>query len=91
MQPNFSASFQYIKLRNLCPKARGEIGVSIFIKLYRSNDCKSMVCLQYDIRGVFSYVKAKIVYYRCCCRARDVLQEMIRLLKNKVTCKYVSN
>jgi hypothetical protein len=65
--------------------------VTMFIKFYRSNDCKSMVCVQYDIPGVFSYVKAKIVYYSCCCKARDVLQEMIRLLKNRVTCKYGSN
>ena len=88
---NFSASFHYIKLRNFCPKARAKIGVTTFIKSYRSNDCKSMVCVNYDIPAVFSYVKGKIVYYRCCCIARDVLQKMVRLLKKMVTCKYGSN
>ena len=60
VQCNFSASFHYIKLRNFCPKARAKIGVTMFIKFYRSNDCKSMVCVQYDIPGVFSYVKARL-------------------------------
>ena len=64
VQCNFSASFQYIKLGNFCPKAHAKIGVTTFIKSYRSNDCKSMVCVQYDIPAVLSYVKGKIVYYR---------------------------
>ena len=62
VQCNFSASFQYIKLRNLCPKAHEKIGVTTFIKPYRSNDCKSMVCVQYDIPAVLIYVKGKIVH-----------------------------
>src|SRR5215216_1613455 len=73
VQCNFSASFQYIKLRNFCPKAGGKIGVTTFIKSYRHNDCKSMVCVQYDIPAVLIYVKGKIVYYKLCCIARDAL------------------
>ena len=88
VQCNFSASFQYIKLCNLFPKASAKIGVTMFIKSYSSNDCKSMVCVQYDIPAVLIYVKGKIVYYRCCCIARGVLQKMVRLLNNMVTCKY---
>ena len=61
VQCNYSASFQYIKLRNFFPKASAKIGVTTFIKSYRSNDCKSMVCVQYDIPAVLSYVKGKIV------------------------------
>ena len=85
VQLNFSASFQYLKLRNFSPKAFLKVGVTIFINFYRNNDCKSMVCAQCDIPGIFSYVKAKIQCYSCRCIARDVLQEMIRLLQNMVT------
>ena len=81
MQCNFSASFQYIKRRNFCSKALGKIGVTTFIKSYGSNDCKSMVCVQYDIPAVLIYVKGKIVHYRLCCIARDALQKMVGLLK----------
>ena len=91
VQCNFSASFHYIKLRNFCPKVHAKIGVTMFIKSYRSNNCKSMVCVQYDIPIVLSYVKGKIVYYKYCCIARDVLQKMVRLLKNMVRCKYGRN
>ena len=31
----------------------------MFIKYYSSNDCKSMVCVQYDIHGALMYVKGK--------------------------------
>ena len=83
------ASFQYIKLRNFCPKVRGKIGVTTFIKSYKSNDCKSMVCVQYDIPAVLIYVKGKIVHYKLCCIARDALQKNGRIVKeNMVTCKY---
>ena len=85
VQWNFSASFHYIKLRNFYPKAHAKIGVTLFINSQRSNDCKSMICVQYDIPVVFIYVKRKIVYYRCCCKERDVLQKMVRLLKDMVT------
>ena len=85
VQFNFSASFQYIKLRYFSPKAFFKVGVTIFINFYRNYACKSMVCAQYDIPGVFSYVKAKIQRYSCRCSTRDVLQEMIRLLQNLVT------
>lgn len=78
---NYSASFQYIKLRNFFPKAIAKIGVTTFIKSYSSNDCKSMVCVQYDIPAVLIYVKGKIVHYRFCCIARDALQKMVGLLK----------
>ena len=78
---NFSVSFQYIKLRNFFPKASAKIGVTMFIKSYSSNDCKSMVCVQYDIPAVLIYIKGKIVYYRFCCIARDALQKMVGLLK----------
>ena len=81
VQCNFSASFQYIKLRNFFPKASAKIGVTTFIKSDSSNDCKSMVCVQYDIPAVLIYVKGKIVYYRFCCIARDALQKMVGLLK----------
>ena len=81
VQCNFSASFQYIKLRNFFPKASAKIGVTTFIKSYSSNDCKSMVCVQYDIPAVLIYVKGKIVHYRFCCIARDALQKMVGLLK----------
>ena len=81
VQCNFSASFQYIKLCNFFPKASAKIGVTTFIKSYSSNDCKSMVCAQYDIRGALMYVKGKIVHYIICCIARDVLQKMVGLLK----------
>ena len=81
VQCNFSASFQYIKLRNFFPKASAKIGVTTFIKSYSSNDCKSMVCVQYDIRAVLIYVKGKIVHYIICCIARDALQKMVGLLK----------
>ena len=81
VQCNFSASFHYIKLRNFLPKASAKIGVTTFIKPYSSNDCKSMVCVQYDIPVVLSYVKGKIVYYRFCCIERDALQKMVGLLK----------
>ena len=77
VQCNFSASFQYIKLRNIFPKA----SVTTFIKSYISNDCKSMVCVQYEIRAALIYVKGKIVQYIICCIARDVLQKMVGLLK----------
>ena len=73
VQCNFSASFQYIKLCNFIPKASAKIGVTTFIKSYSSNDCKSMVCVQYDIPAVLIYVKGKIVHYRFCCIARDAL------------------
>ena len=53
----------------------------MFVKSYSSNDCKSMVCVQYDIRGALMYVKVKIVQYIGCCIARDVLQKMVGLLK----------
>ena len=88
VQSNFSASFQYIKLRNLFPKASAKIGVTMFIKSYSSKDCKSMVYVQYDIRAALIYVKRKIVHYIICCIARDALQKMVGLLKNMVTCKY---
>ena len=88
VQCNSSASFQFIKLRNFFPKASAKIGVTTFIKSYSSNDCKSMVCVPYDIPGVLIYVKGKIVHYRFCCIARDALQKMVGLLKNMVTCKY---
>ena len=77
----FCASFQYIKLCNFFPKASAKIGVTMFIKSYSSNDCKSMVCVQCDIRGALIYVKGKIVHYIICCIARDVLQKMVGLLK----------
>ena len=76
-----SASFQYIKLYDFIPKASAKIGVTTFIKSYNSNDCKSMVCAQYDIRGALIYVKGKSVHYIICCIARDVLQKMVGLLK----------
>lgn len=78
---SFSASFQYIKLRNLFPKASAKIGVTMFIKSYSSNDCKSMVFVHYDIPVVLIYVKGNIVHYRFCCIARDALQKMVGLLK----------
>ena len=78
---NYSASVQYIKLRNFFPKASAKIGVTTFIKSYSSNNCKSMVCVQYDIPAVLIYVKRKIVHYRFCCIARDALQKMVGLLK----------
>ena len=81
VQCNSSASFQFIKLRNLFPKASTKIGVTTFIKSYSSDDCKSMVCVQYDIRAALIYVKGKIVHYIICCIARDVLQKMVGLLK----------
>ena len=81
VQCNFFASFQYIKLRNFFAKASAKIGLTTFIKSYSSNDCKYMVCVQYDIRGAFIYVKGKIVHYIICCIARDVLQKMVGLLK----------
>ena len=81
VQCNFSASFQYIKLRNFFPKASAKIGITTFIKSYSRNDCKCMVCVQYDTPLVLIYVKGKIVYYRFCCIARDVLQKMVGLLK----------
>ena len=81
VQCNYSASFQYIKLRNFFPKAGAKIGVTMFIKSYSSNDCKSMVCAQYDIHGAFMDVKGKIVHYIICCIERDVLQKMVGLLK----------
>ena len=81
VQCNFSASFQYIKLRNFFPKASAKIGVTTFIKSYSSNDCKSMVCVQYDIRVAFIYVKGEIVHYIIYFIARDVLQKMVGLLK----------
>ena len=40
-----------------------------------------MVCVQYDIRGALIYVKGKIVHDIIGCIARDVLQEMVGLLK----------
>ena len=73
VQSNFSANFQYIKVRNFFPKASAKIGVTTFIKSYSSYDCKSMVCVQYDIRGALMYVKGKIVHYIICCIARDAL------------------
>ena len=90
VQCNYSAIFQYIKLRNFFPKASAKIGVTTFIKSYSSNDGTSMVCVQYDIPAVLIYVKGKIVHYRFCCIARDVLQKMVaRIVKeNMVTCKY---
>ena len=91
VQCNFSASFQYIKLRNSYLKALDKIGVTTFIKSYRSNDCKSMVCVQYDIPAILIYVKDKIVYYIWYCIARDVMQKMVALLKNMVRCKYGRN
>ena len=81
VQCNFSVIFQYIKLRNFFPKASAKIGVTAFIKSYSSNDCKSMVCVQYDICGALIYVKGKIVHYIICCIARDALQKMVGLLK----------
>ena len=81
VQCNFSANFQYIKLCNFIPKASAKIGVTTFIKSYSSNDCKSMVCVQYDIRGALIYVKGKIVHYIIYCIARDALQKMVVLLK----------
>ena len=81
VQCNFSANVQYIKLCNLIPKANAKIGVTMFIKSYSSNDCKSMVCVQYDIPTVLIYVKGKIVHYKFCCIARDTLQKMVGLLK----------
>ena len=81
VQCNFSASFQYIKLCNFIPKASAKIGVTTFIKSYSSNDCKSMVCVQYDIRAVLIYVKGKIVHYIIYGIARDALQKMVGLLK----------
>ena len=53
----------------------------MFIKSYSSNDCKSMVCVQYGILVVMIYVKGKVVYYRFYCIARDALQKMVGLLK----------
>lgn len=53
----------------------------MFIKSYSSNDCKSMVYVQYDIPAVLIYVKGKIAHYRLCCIARDALQKMVGLLK----------
>ena len=81
VQCNFSASFQYIKLCNFIPKASAKIEVTMFIKSYSSNDCKSMDCVQYDIRGALMYVKGKIVHYIICCIVRDVLQKSVGLLK----------
>ena len=81
VQCNFGASFQYIKLRYFFPKASGKIRVTMFIKSYSSNDCKSVVYVQYDIRAAFIYVKGKIVHYIICCIARDVLQKLVGLLK----------
>ena len=81
VQCNSSARFQFINLSNLFPKASAKIGVTMFIKSYSSNDCKSMVCVQYDIPAVLIYVKGKIVHYRFCCIARDALQKMVGLLK----------
>ena len=81
VQCNLSASFQYIKLINLFPKASAKIGVTTFIKSYSSNDFKSTVCVQYDIRAALIYVKEQIVHYIICCIARDGLQKMIGLLK----------
>ena len=83
VQCNFSASFQYIKLCNFISKASAKIGVTTFIMSYSSNDCKSMVCVQYDIRAALIYVRGKIVHYIICCIARDVLQKMVGLL-NKI-------
>ena len=80
VQCNFSASFQYIKLINLFPKASAKIGVTTFIKSYSSSVCKSMVCVEYDILAVLIYVMGKIVHYRFCCIARGALQ-MVGLLK----------
>ena len=91
VQCNFSASFQYIKLCNFIPKASAKIGVTTFVKSYSSNDCKSMVCVYYDIPTVLIYVKGKIVYYRFCRIERDAPQKMVGLLKNRVTCKYGRN
>ena len=54
----------------------------MFIKSYSSNDCKSMVCVQDDIRGVALIdVKGKIVHYIIYCIARDVLQKMVGLFR----------
>ena len=73
---NFGASFQYIKLCNFFPKANAKIGVNTFIKSDSSNDCKSMVCVQYDIPAVLIYVKGHAA-------------ENGRIVKeNMVTCKY---
>ena len=83
VQCNFSASFQYTKLINFFPKASAKIGVTTFINSYSSNDCKSMVCVQYDVRAALIYVKGKIVHYIICCIARDVLQKMGGLLKKR--------
>ena len=81
VQCNCSASFQFIKHQKFFPKASAKIGVTMFIKSYSSNDCKSMVCVQYDIHAVWIYVKGKIVHYIIFCIARDVLQKMVGLLK----------
>ena len=81
VQCNFSASFQYIKLRNFFPKACAKIGVTTFIKSYSSNYFKSMVCVQYDIPTVLIYVKGKIMYFIFCCIAKYALQKMVGLLK----------
>ena len=81
VQCNYNVSFQFIKHRIFFPKASAKIGVTTFIKSYSSNDCKSMVCVQYDIRGALMYVKGKIVHYIICCIARDVLQKMVGFLK----------
>ena len=70
-----------MKLCNFIPKARAKIGATTFIKSYSSNECKSMVSVQYDIYGALIYVKGKIVHYIICCIARDVLQKMVGLLK----------
>ena len=81
VQCNYSANFQYIKLINFFPKDSAKIGVTTFIKSYSSNNCKSMVCVQYDIPAVLICVERKIVHYRFCCIARDTLQKMVGLLK----------
>ena len=78
---NSSAGLQFIKLRNFFPKASAKIGVTMFIKSHSSNDCKSMVCVQYDNPVVLIYVKAKIVHYKFCCIGRGALQKMVGLLK----------
>ena len=62
VQCNFSASIQYIKLCNFIPKASAKIGATTFIKSYSSNNCKSMVCVQYDIRGALMYLNRKMYW-----------------------------
>ena len=89
VQCNFSASFQYIKLRNFFPKASAKIGVTTFIKSYSSNDCKSMVCVQYDIRGALIYVKEKNYALHNLLHSEGCPAENGRIVKeNMVTCKY---